>query len=184
MPREAPPPATGPEANKNAAPQGRGTESLLATLLLSAFGLGTSPWMPGTVGSLGTLLVIWLLPATALGQALLCGLLLLYGTLATLKYAHLAKGPDGQGDPGWVVSDEVAGQALACAAALPLGGGWPALLAAFVLFRLFDILKPGPVGALERIPGAAGVLLDDIGAGILAGAGVILLQVFGALPAV
>jgi phosphatidylglycerophosphatase A len=173
-----------PRSKQGTTSQGttRGGEGPLATLLLSAFGLGSSPWMPGTVGSLGTVLAIWILPGTPLAQALLCGVLCLYGCLATLAYAHLAEGPDGHGDPGWVVSDEVAGQALACAAALPLGGGWPALLAAFVLFRLFDIWKPGPVGTLEKLPGGVGVLMDDIGAGVLAGIGVVLLQVSGLLP--
>ena len=74
-------------------------------------------------------------------------------------------------DPGWVVVDEGAGQALALAA-LPAGGGVLGVALAFVLFRLFDITKPGPVGWADRRAGPGGVMLDDLVAGALA-AGVI-----------
>jgi phosphatidylglycerophosphatase A len=78
-------------------------------------------------------------------------------------------------DPGCIVIDEVAGQILACAAiplvpAIAAGGGrtwWP-WLAAFVLFRLFDIVKPGPVRRLQVLRGGWGVVMDDVAAGILA----------------
>jgi len=117
-------------------------------------------------------------PALAL---VLAGLLFVIGSAVTLAYSARAVRPDGRGDPGWVVSDEVAGQALASLPPLlmPLGllpgpTSGAALLAwhgaAFGLFRLFDITKPGIVGHLERRPGAVGVLADDLGAGALAAA--------------
>jgi phosphatidylglycerophosphatase A len=76
-------------------------------------------------------------------------------------------------DPKEVVVDEVAGQAitlLGLHSSFPdLAGGAAAggVLAAFLLFRLFDIWKPGPVGALERLPGGTGIVLDDVAAGVL-----------------
>jgi phosphatidylglycerophosphatase A len=69
-------------------------------------------------------------------------------------------------DPGVVVVDEVLGQWIALAGAHPLG--WKAYLAAFVLFRLFDIWKPPPVRQLEALPEGLGIVSDDIMAGIYA----------------
>ena len=68
---------------------------------------------------------------------------------------------------GLLVIDESAGYLWACC-----GGpfGWPTLLAAFVLFRAFDILKPWPVSALEKLPGGWGIVMDDVAAGLLAAA--------------
>jgi phosphatidylglycerophosphatase A len=69
-------------------------------------------------------------------------------------------------DPGWVVIDEVAGQWIAL-----LGLRHPTfwgMLAAFALFRLFDIVKPGPVGWADRQGGAASVMADDVIAGAFA----------------
>jgi phosphatidylglycerophosphatase A len=80
-------------------------------------------------------------------------------------------------DPSEFVIDEVAGQWIAL---LPASAGfwhagldpwsfpWPAWLGAFVLFRLFDIWKPGPIGWADRIESPAGVMLDDIFAGLIA----------------
>ena len=81
-------------------------------------------------------------------------------------------------DPSEFVIDEVAGQWIAL---LPASYGfwhagldrwhfpWPAWVGAFLLFRLFDIWKPGPVGWADRVDGPVGVMLDDIFAGIIAG---------------
>ena len=68
-------------------------------------------------------------------------------------------------DPSQVVIDEVAGQWVALAG-LPLEP--VTLIAGFALFRLFDIVKPWPVGRLERFPGASGIMLDDLAAGLIA----------------
>jgi len=72
----------------------------------------------------------------------------------------------GQKDPGLVVVDEVLGQWIALAA-LPTWT-WQGALAAFVLFRLFDMTKPWPVRDMERLPGGTGIVADDLGAGIYA----------------
>ena len=86
-------------------------------------------------------------------------------------------------DPSEIVIDEVAGQWIALLpvvfggwnAGVPLSALWPGWIAAFVLFRLFDIWKPGPVGWADRRGGAVGVMLDDLIAGVFAGLGVMLL---------
>jgi phosphatidylglycerophosphatase A len=71
----------------------------------------------------------------------------------------------GREDPSCVVVDEVAGQLIALAGA-PLN--WKSQLAAFILFRAFDIVKPPPVRHLERLPEGTGIMLDDVGAGLYA----------------
>jgi phosphatidylglycerophosphatase A len=68
-------------------------------------------------------------------------------------------------DPQIVVIDEVAGQLVALIA-VPLA--WKSFLAGFILFRVFDIVKPPPVRQLEAIPEGAGIVLDDIAAGLYA----------------
>ncbi len=86
-------------------------------------------------------------------------------------------------DPSEIVIDEVVGQWLAllpvlfgaAATGSPILALWPGWLAAFVLFRLFDILKPGPIGWADRRGDATGVMLDDVIAGIFAAIGVVIL---------
>jgi phosphatidylglycerophosphatase A len=104
------------------------------------------------------------------------GLAFAFGLWATLAFGGRAVGPEGDGDPGWVVSDEVAGQALASAASLTVPGTYGPAAAAFVLFRVFDVWKPWPLRRLESLPGGLGVLADDLAAGLLAAAGVALLS--------
>ena len=135
-----------------------------ARLVASGFGAGLLPRAPGTWGSL---------VALAAGAALLAGSpWLLAAAAAGAVGAGLWAIPraGGAGDPGWVVIDEVAGMWLTM---LPLGAPTPLRLAlAFTLFRLLDIAKPGPIGMIDRYPGALGVMGDDVVAG-LAGAAVL-----------
>jgi phosphatidylglycerophosphatase A len=162
---------------------GPGAGRPVALLLLSAFGLGSSRIMPGTVASLAVAASMLLVTGRPLPALALAGLFVLYGVFVTLRFAGVVAGPRGRGDPGWVVSDEVAGQALACLGAIPHGGGWAPVAGAFVLFRLLDILKPWPVGALERLHGARGILLDDVAAGVLAALAVLAAGMLGAFDA-
>ncbi len=71
----------------------------------------------------------------------------------------------GEKDPSHVVIDEVAGQLLTLILC-PIV--WQALLAGFILFRAFDIVKPPPVRSLEQLPEGTGIVVDDLGAGIYA----------------
>ena len=136
-----------------------------ARLLASLFGCGFFPKAPGTAGSLAALILgvglLWLSP----------WLLGLGCVLAGASGVWAVRRINARADPGWVVIDEVAGQWVALLA-IPLLGlpalGWRGLLAAFVLFRLFDIAKPGPVAWADRRKDAWGVMGDDIIAGALA----------------
>lgn len=130
--------------------------------------LGKLP-APGTCGSIAALLAGIILLQWGHGALVLA--LALAAPLAFISVsAHHKR--TGRHDPSEVVIDEVVGQWLAMlalpAAAAP--GFWIWALASLALFRSFDILKPGPVGLAERLPGAAGVIADDVVAGALAGA--------------
>jgi phosphatidylglycerophosphatase A len=140
--------------------------SALARLVGTFFYIGYVPKGPGTAGSLGGLAVAWMLHAylgvSAVYFALLAVLLLTPAIWAAGRVAR----DTGSKDPQIVVIDEVVGQWIALAGAVALN--WKSWLAAFALFRLFDIWKPPPVRQLERIPGGAGIVLDDVMAGIYA----------------
>jgi phosphatidylglycerophosphatase A len=137
---------------------------VLARAIASGFGSGFAPAAPGTAGSLAALLLGALLMLASPLALPAAALLACFGGL----WAIHAAGVDG--DPGWVVIDEFAGQWIAM---LPLAYPSPVgLLAAFLLFRLLDIAKPGPVGWADRQKGPAGVMGDDIIAGAIA-AGII-----------
>ena len=71
----------------------------------------------------------------------------------------------GARDPGAIVVDEVAGMTLSVLALPPTPG---VLLAGFLLFRLFDVLKPFPANVAQRLPGGLGVMIDDVIAGFYA----------------
>ena len=89
----------------------------------------------------------------------LAALAVLVGIPAATRVAQAT----GIEDPQFVVIDEVAGQLIALIG-VPLS--WKSLLAGFILFRVFDTTKPPPVRQLERIPDGAGIVLDDVAAGI------------------
>jgi phosphatidylglycerophosphatase A len=154
----------------------------LSALLATGFGAGLSPVAPGTAGSLVGLALAWL--QLSHGGILASAIGLLTSGLVVGLIGVAVAGPVcralAASDPGCVVIDEIAGQLLACAAIplLPrLGSGAPpawAFAAAFVLFRLFDVVKPGPVDRLQELPGGWGVVADDVGAGVAAGAVLLL----------
>lgn len=131
-------------------------------------GVGFLRPAPGTWGSAVVLPVALLGPGAA---ALLAMVLLGVGLWA------LRRLPEASEDADWIVIDEGAGMALALAA-LP-GFSWQGVLLAFLLFRLLDIWKPGPIGWADRLPGPVGVMADDVVAGALAGVGLLLLHAAG-----
>ena len=156
----------------------------LAVLCLSAFGLGLSPIVPGTVASLATAALLLWMPTGAVAFVGLWIVLLVFGTWATFAFVDAIPPEDGEkhGDPGWVVSDEVAGQAIASAPTLFWLGDWRLALVALVAFRVFDMTKVGPVGRAEKLPGAKGVWLDDVVAGVLAASVTLAVGLTGVLP--
>jgi phosphatidylglycerophosphatase A len=120
--------------------------------------VGYSPWVPGTVGSALALLIIWIVPFSRAGLLVFFLAVTLAGTWA----AHRAERQLGVKDPGVIVIDEVAGMTLSVLLFPPTP---PVLIAGFVLFRLFDIVKPFPAGASQRATGGIGVMVDDLIAG-------------------
>lgn len=131
--------------------------------LAYGFGSGLSPWAPGTAGTLVAVPLYLLLRPLPVGWylALLLALCLI-GVWACGKTAREL----GADDPSAIVWDEILGYLLAMAAAPP---GWPWIIGGFVLFRIFDIRKPWPVGELDRrVKGGLGVVLDDLVAGLMA----------------
>jgi phosphatidylglycerophosphatase A len=151
-----------------------------AELTATFFGAGNMRPGPGTWGSAGAV-VTWVAIAHFLPRALLVPGAALYAAVATavgIPAATLVARAMGGKDPQKVVIDEVAGQMIALIGA-PMN--WKAILAGFVLFRAFDILKPPPVRQLERLPEGTGIVADDLGAGLYALAIMQLLIHFGLL---
>ena len=135
----------------------------LASLFATFFGCGRSPFAPGTVGSLAAILIAWPLSRIGFGpvQFAILTLILLYPAIVS---AGIVATSTGRKDPQIVVIDEVLGQWLTLAGATRFNLLTFAL--AFALFRLFDIWKPPPIRRIEHIPGGAGIVLDDIMAGV------------------
>lgn len=131
--------------------------------LLSFFGTGLAP-AGGTFTSAVVCALVLLLP-----HPLTPVVLLAFGCALTLALA-----PRSAGDPRWITTDEVAGQSLVVVVVQRFDWTW--LLAAFLLFRALDIAKPQPVRAAERLPNPFGVLADDIAAGAVAAALLLLLR--------
>lgn len=153
----------------------------MSRTIATFFGVGLLRPAPGTWGSLAALPVAWAVCTLGGAWALLAALLLVIFAGVWATAAEIARGADP--DPAEIVIDEVAGQWVAV---LPVVIGaahtgtelarlWPGWVAAFVLFRLFDIWKPGPVGWADRRQGAWGVMLDDLIAGGFAAVGVMAL---------
>lgn len=145
------------------------------TLLASGFGVGYAPKAPGTFGSLLGL---------ALGAALLAlgHIPLLFGIVivAGLGIFAIARLPgQAAADPGWIVIDEIAGQMIPLLALTELSIGGVALC--FILFRVFDIWKPGPVAWADKRHDEFGVMGDDLIAGLMAWLVVLLLHLVSPL---
>ncbi len=148
----------------------------LALTLATWFGCGYWPWGPGTAGSLAAVLIAaalhtWL-GAGRITIAVLILVFLFPSIWASTRTARILNTED----PGMVVIDEVLGQWLTLLGAGTLN--WKTFLAAFLLFRLFDIWKPWPIRRLENLPEGTGIVVDDLGAGVY---GAIVLSVSGSL---
>jgi phosphatidylglycerophosphatase A len=138
--------------------------SRVASFISSGFGSGYAPKAPGTFGTAAAavawLCISWVgIISSPFAQLLCAFLVVLIGMLAI----RLSLGDSSSHDPQWIVIDEWAGLFVA------LIGTDPAQLwqvgLAVVLFRIFDITKVGPISAVERLPGAVGIMADDVVAG-------------------
>ena len=137
--------------------------SRASRVLATFFGLGFFPIAPGTLASVVTAL-LWAFVLRDLPWPLYAGslvALILAGVWAAASYASEI----GQPDPGRIVIDEVCGQLVALAF---MPRGFTALMAPFVFFRVFDIIKPWPIRKLEGLPGGWGIMADDLAAGLAA----------------
>lgn len=140
----------------------------LARFIAAGFGTGHTPVAAGTVASAAAALTgAGLLQLSPLALAAAALLATIGGTVAVTRAGV-------EGDPGWVVIDEFAGQWISLMAlARPTLAG---VVAAFVLFRSFDVTKLGPVGWADRQHGAFGVMADDVIAGIIAALVLVLVR--------
>jgi phosphatidylglycerophosphatase A len=136
-----------------------------AEVVATWFGCGLSPIAPGTVGSIGTVPLHLLLRSLGpvpywTGTALIT----LLGVWAAERVAQQS----GEKDPQRVVIDEVAGTLIAMG--LVNGRSLAVRLAALLLFRAFDVVKPGPIDSVQRLePAGLGIMADDVLAGLAAG---------------
>jgi phosphatidylglycerophosphatase A len=170
--------------------QPRSSTDYLA-LAIATCGVGYIPLAPGTFGSLvglalylllrrvflslpvgsvdfNLLYIIYVLVAVKL--IVIIGLTVV-GTWAASRVEKL----QGVKDPSKVVIDEVAGQYIALSAVPMMFEAWWTIIAAFVLFRFFDIVKPYPARRLESLHGGLGIMADDVVAGAYAGISVALI---------
>jgi phosphatidylglycerophosphatase A len=142
------------------------SSSKTALALATWGGSGYFPVGPGTAGSIVAAAMAWgLVNGLGLAPSWLaaCAAALFWpGVVASTAAARHFNRPD----PPQVVVDEVIGQWLALSVASP--GEWRDWLAAFALFRLFDIAKPFPIRRLERLPEGLGIMADDAAAGLCA----------------
>lgn len=146
----------------------------IAVALATWFGCGYSPWAPGTAGSLGGLLVALLFHEFLGFGPVALGLLGVAVLLPGIWAADVTARAVNREDPGLVVIDEVSGQWITLAGATHLT--WKSWLLAFVLFRIFDVLKPPPARQFESLPGGVGIMMDDVMAGLY---GALVLYVAG-----
>ncbi len=144
-----------------------------ALVIATVGGAGYAPFAPGTVGSAMGLAVWAVLPQSAVAQTVAIVILFIVGAWSgTVAERHFKST-----DPGPVVIDEVMGM-LMTLFLNPVG--WMGAIGAFLLFRLFDVLKPWPANRLELWPGGIGVMADDGMAAIYANVALRVILVSGA----
>ena len=131
--------------------------------LAFGFGSGAMPFAPGTFGTLVAVPVYLFMRPLDLWLYLLITLLL---GIVGVYLCHVTARDLGVHDHSGIVWDEIVGYLITMIAAPP---GWHMIVLGFILFRLFDILKPWPIGWVDRrVQGGVGIMLDDVLAGIFA----------------
>jgi phosphatidylglycerophosphatase A len=133
----------------------------LALAIATVFGVGYAPIAPGTFGSAAGLLLWWWLPRSTPVQSAAILVIFVAGSWG----GSVAERHFGRTDPGQVVADEVMGM-LITLFLNPVG--WLGALAGFLLFRVFDVIKPYPANRLEQLHGGIGVMADDAMAAVYA----------------
>ena len=133
--------------------------NLFIKLISTFFYVGYLPFIPGTFGSLAGVFLIYFIQNNTFLYLLVTLVLLIMGFCTAGKAAELFKRPD----PKYVVIDEVAGMLVSF---LFLPYDLKLLIIGFFIFRVLDTLKPFPASRLERLHGSAGIMSDDLAAGI------------------
>ena len=163
-----------------------GAGSRFALFLSTGLGVGYGPVMPGTYGSalgVGFYLALSHFSAPHPHPRVLLALFAAAFSLFSIWVVSVALRGFTVKDPQEIVLDEVAGQFVSLLP-LPLASAnarshWLAILAGFLLFRLFDAAKPYPIWKFERLPGAWGVVVDDLAAGVFAAVVLLVLNRMG-----
>jgi phosphatidylglycerophosphatase A len=152
------------------------TQSGIAIWIATCAGVGYFPLAPGTAGSVVAVAIVValnLIPFTPPWPSVILAVLAGAGFGLGVWAGTIAETFFGRTDPGPVVIDEMVGQFI------PFvwlqHPSWKELIAGFVLFRIFDIVKPFPARRAEHASGGWGIMLDDVVAGVYALGGVILL---------
>ena len=122
------------------------------------FFIGRTPIAPGFAGSLLTLIIWLFLPMNWIVQGLVVIFLIVFGIIASGKAARFKK----EHDPSEVVIDEVAGMGIAL---FMLPHSFWLYTVAFIIFRIFDVLKPSIIHRSQKLPGGWGIMIDDVIAG-------------------
>ena len=132
-------------------------------LLALGFGSGLAKKAPGTWGTVAAVPIVWLLSLLPAGSIAIFAIV---GTLCGIYICRSTADKMGVHDHPAIVWDEIVGFAIAMFA-LPFE--WTYVVAAFLLFRFFDILKPWPISWVdEKLKGGTGIMVDDVLAGIAA----------------
>ena len=137
---------------------------LLSKIISSFFGAGYFPVAPGTLTSLVVILAykFYLFRLSWSLYLLILFLLFFIGVYASTKVESESR----KKDPRKIVIDEACGQLLVL---FRMGNAWFPILSGFLLFRIFDIIKPYPIKKVETLPSGWGIMMDDIVAAIYAG---------------
>ena len=137
----------------------------LKKITVTFFYTGMIPFMPGTMGTLGAAILYLLLWKTGIANIFLLSLILMAACIINIIFSDWAENFFQTKDPSQVVIDEVAGYFLTVLFFKP---SMAVFIAAFILFRFFDITKIYPINQCEKLSGGLGILLDDLVSAIFA----------------
>lgn len=137
---------------------------LLSKVISTFFGLGYFPVAPGTITSLVVILAykFYLYQLSWPLYLLILFFLFVVGVYTSTKFSAESN----KKDPRKIVIDEACGQLLVL---FRMSEAWFPVLASFILFRVFDIVKPSPIKKVEALPAGWGIMMDDVVAAIYAG---------------
>ena len=127
--------------------------------IASVFYIGYLPLTPGTLGSLAALILYYFVNHSPVVNGIAILIVIILGFLTTARVEKIF----GEKDPGEIVIDEFAGMLISLYHLPPTMGY---VVAGFLLFRFFDIVKPRPIKNLEKLKGGLGIMSDDIIAGV------------------